>query len=474
MNDKLNVLWVLADELRCDSLSCYGARQPEITTPFIDRVAREGTLFRQAFTASPVCVPARVAMATGLSPFSSGVLNNEAQGKTVGLAADTWSQALGRAGWFTANFGKEHLPADLQPWELSNEEGAGMGETLAQAKQSGAQINRTPLGQVYSAVIPDEVDFYPERITRNVIKALTSSTAPFLIRASYLQPHKPTVLPRRWAARYADLDFAVDTESENAPCEFERRLGQINAGQALTSAQVNEANAMYYSSVAWLDYQVGQLCEALKALDLYDKTIIVLTSDHGANLGEYGSFGKHTFTRNSHQVPLIVRPPLSRHQAAQEHIGLVSSEDLGSIILGLLGQSHLLESMQPDGNDALKQSPPPHIVSIIGYGEDTSVAYPNLGEGSWASGSGWPQRICVRTGAYRYDRNTLMNGARLDVEQQDRCLIDCVRDPFETTNLLADKTCDYSVLIDKFEAIIRDRLATERRTTMYPGSGPEA
>lgn len=459
MNERLNVLWVLADELRCDALSCYGARLPGITTPAIDQLAKEGVLFRQAYTASPVCVPARTAMATGLSPFTSGVLNNEAQRETLGLNAETWSQALARAGWYTANFGKEHLPADLVSWEYSNEDGADMGETLAQARSVSAPINRTPLGQVYSAVIPDNVAFYPERITSNVIEALERASGPFLIRASYLQPHKPTVLPQRWAAHYADLDFAVDTLPDRAPCAFERRFGQVNGGQAMTPEQVNEANSMYYSSVAWLDDQVAQLCARLKELGLYDKTIIVLTSDHGAYLGEQGSFGKHTFTRNSHKVPLIIRLPQPSDRLAQEHHGLVTSEDLGTTILGLLGQSHLLDHRQLDGRDVFHQVPPQHIVSVIGYGRDTSVAYPNLGAGTWSAGSGWPQRICVRTERYRYDRNTMINGATLSVEQQDRCLIDCVADPLESSNLLATGGNDHSVLVAMFEDIIQDRLA---------------
>ena len=101
---KPNILLLMTDQQRADALGCSGGW---VRTPHLDRVAREGVRFTNCVTNSPVCVPARVSLATGLYPHNTGIWHNV----PYDLPADTptWMQAIRAAGYRTSLFGKTHL-----------------------------------------------------------------------------------------------------------------------------------------------------------------------------------------------------------------------------------------------------------------------------------------------------------------------------------------------------------------------------
>ena len=103
--DKLNVLWLMTDEQRSDSLGIYGS--PWAHTPNLDRLARDGTVFRNAVTPSPVCIPARTSLLTGLYPGQLGVWQNAENPHAVDTCTFLTS-AFAEAGYATASFGKQH------------------------------------------------------------------------------------------------------------------------------------------------------------------------------------------------------------------------------------------------------------------------------------------------------------------------------------------------------------------------------
>ena len=110
---KPNILFLMPDQLRHDFLSCYGATF--IDTPNIDRLAREGTLYRNAYSTSPVCVTARHNLLTGLNSIRAGVLNNgqfiRPDYESCGIG--TWPALLSQNGYHTAGIGKMHF----YPWD---------------------------------------------------------------------------------------------------------------------------------------------------------------------------------------------------------------------------------------------------------------------------------------------------------------------------------------------------------------------
>ena len=102
--DRPHILFILTDQQRADCLGCAG--HPMLSTPNMDRLAAEGVRFRNCFTTSPLCVPARISLAMGLYPHNSNLWQNDA---TLPLDADTYVKRLRESGYRTCTIGKNHL-----------------------------------------------------------------------------------------------------------------------------------------------------------------------------------------------------------------------------------------------------------------------------------------------------------------------------------------------------------------------------
>lgn len=450
-----NVLWIMCDELRADAISAYGNAHPEIETPNIDRLAKAGVLFESSFTACPVCVPARTSLLTGRLPDETGVWGNEAYGEGAhGIAQDlvTFPEVLAEAGWSTWDFGKEHLPPGISPWQSQDPSGSSMRELVQGTLADGGEIVRTPgMGFAVAGTWPAGKQYPPERITQRAIAAMSASEAPFVIRASYLQPHTPVIVPEPWASRYEHVDFAEAPTFADRTSRFESRFAEVNGGHEMDASDFQRAQAAYHGAVSWLDDQVGRLLRALGDRGVAERTVVVLTSDHGAHLGEDGAFGKHTFAPQSHRVPFIVVDP-RRAQPGTRRADLAHGVDLARTVLGSCGVPAPLEI---GGRDLLADPAPDVIVSAIGYGAVQSRAFPNRGIGTAHDGGGWPQRWCARTRRFRLDLTTRIDGQPVSEEQQDIFLADSLVDPAERRNLADDAR--YKEVRDRLTAVIRER-----------------
>lgn len=452
-----NVLWIMCDELRADAISAYGNAHPQIRTPNIDKLATAGALFESSYTASPVCVPARTSLVTGRTPDETGVWGNEAYGEAAhpiatGLMAFT--EVLAAAGWKTVDFGKEHLPPGISPWQAQDPAGADMRQLVQGALEDGGSIVRTPgMGFAVAGTWPQGRPYPPETITERAIAAMTESDGPFLVRASYLQPHTPVIVPEPWASRYEHVDFAQAPTFTEGTSGFESRFAEVNAGHTMDALGFRQAQAAYHGAVAWLDDQVGRLLQTLERLGLEDRTVVILTSDHGAHLGEDGAFGKHTFAPHSHRVPLIVVDP-ARVQPGTRRADLAHSVDLARTILGSCG---VPAPAQIGGRDLLADPAPEMIISAIGYGAEASRAFPNRGIGTGQDGGGWPQRFCARTRRYRLDMTTRANGRTVGGNEADVFLADSFVDPLERINFAEDPR--YRPIRDHLEQMIIRRAA---------------
>jgi len=444
-----NVLWIMADELRADALSCYGGH-PAIQTPHIDSLAMRGVLFERAFTSSPVCVPARQAMLSGQSPLTSGVVNNEGFVPADFTPPVMFPEVFAAHGWSTANFGKEHLPGGRSPWQHDDHGGSGMPELLAAAHRHRADVHRSPgIGHVYDAVLPRGAENGSEVITESIAAALSTTNGPFLLRASFVQPHKPMVVPEPWASRYDDVDFDVPRRADDAQNDLEREWGRVTRGEEMTHEQIQTSFRRYHGCVAWLDDQVGRILAALDAAGLREKTVVVLSTDHGASLGEHGVLAKHTFAPQSHRVPLIVSwPGVLPH--GQRRGDLSVSEDLAPTLLHLAG---IERPAGMTGRNLFGDDAPDVVLSAIGYGEESSRAFPNRDEGSWPDGRGWPQRVCARTVRYRLDLTTRRAGRAVEGDESGAFLADSLLDPRELVNRIDDPA--YAAVADRLTALVR-------------------
>lgn len=426
-----HVVWVLCDELRADALSCSGVAPPDVRTPNLDRLAATGEWFSEAWTVSPVCVPARTAMLLGRAPWETGVLGNEAvaPGYPLPDGLVSFPEILAGHGWRTVSHGKEHVPAALRPWQQSDGAGSDMRELVEGVREAGGRLVRTPgLGFVVGGSWPAERPFPPEGVTDRVVAQIEAlGRTPTLVRASYLQPHTPVVVPEPWASRYAGTAFPAGPRWTATTSAFEARFAEVNAGVEATEADFLAAQRAYHGAVAWVDDQVGRILDALDRCGRRDDTLVVLTADHGAHLGEDGAYGKHTFAPASHRVPLIVRDP-GRTVPGRRRQDLASNLDLARTVLGSCG---VPAPGAIGGRDLLADPAPDAVMSLIGHGSPESRAFPNLGAGRGPGGRGWPQRACIRTGRYRLDVTTRVDGRVPDRSEADPFLVDRTTDPDE-------------------------------------------
>ena len=120
-----NVVWIYCDELRTDALGCYGTPYAEMQTPHLDAIANSGSIFRNCYCNSPVCVSSRTSVLTGLYAEDTGVYHNEgfwSQYRMDEPLPITIPEVFAQKGYTTANFGKVHIPHQFEPW-MHNEPG---------------------------------------------------------------------------------------------------------------------------------------------------------------------------------------------------------------------------------------------------------------------------------------------------------------------------------------------------------------
>jgi choline-sulfatase len=453
-----NILWLMGDEFRTDSLSCYGTPFPQVVTPNIDRIANAGVRFTNTFCNSPICVPSRTSQMTANPPERTGVYGNEGAWTSYRYGGEplTFPEHFARHGYRTNNIGKTHLPKALKPWQVDDHVGADMAtffkDVDPETKKRNAIVTpglKAPIGGTF----PGPVEFPGNKLTRRAVKWLreeASAETPFLARISYLQPHSPVMPPAPYDRRYADLPWPSTLDTADPGCNFARRFAEVVQASALSPDQIVRVHSDYYGLVAWLDAQVGVILDALEAAGLSENTIVVLEADHGVSLGERGRLQKHTFFPEVHRVPMIVSWP-GRLAPGQVRADLSELMDLARTLCGLAG----IPAVPSFGGRDLFRDPAPKIVfSTIGYGGAESYALPVQVSGRWFDGGGWPRRVCARTARYRLDITTRCDGKPVPPDEEDEYLADLAIDPLEEVNRAADPGYA-AVRADLRDAILR-------------------
>jgi arylsulfatase A-like enzyme len=312
-----NIVLIVLDTVRADHLSAYGYTRA--TSPAIDRVAAEGTLFTRAFSTASWTLPAHVSLLTGLYPSTHGTdidrirlapgrvtlaqLAASRGYRTALFSANAWLSAMTRLdrGFARAQFaGADAL--------ISNAFAARAAERLAEL--TGA----------------DRADMGARTVTAGLVAEITAaahSKTPFFLMANYMEAHEPYgTVPASYAFRFVDrglpwtagrvwvrdtpLFLCASCEGVEAPTGLSCDAGRWSvAGERVTSA-----NGRYDAGIRYVDDQVGQIYRELERSGVLDDTLLIITSDHGESLGEHGRFGHGGYLQNTVlHVPLIVRYP---------------------------------------------------------------------------------------------------------------------------------------------------------------------
>jgi uncharacterized sulfatase len=297
-----NVVFFYADDLARWALGAYG--NPEVHTPNLNRLAREGALFRNAFTATPVCSPSRAGMFTGRYPTEVRIADwiDPDREPDLGLApsAVLWPELLKGYGYATALMGKWHLGTrdEFHPTRQGYDQFFGF--------RGGGNRPIDPTLEV-EGVVRQLRGSLPDLLVSEGIRFIEAHRdRPFLLSVHFRAPHAPYApVPEEDSARYRGLDPTIP-DVPGLPRERVKRLTRE-----------------YYASVSSVDRNVGRLLDRLDALGLARKTVVIFTSDHGYMIGHHGLWHKGNATwlvegrsgsrpnmfDDAIRVPLLVRWP---------------------------------------------------------------------------------------------------------------------------------------------------------------------
>lgn len=379
-----NLLFLIGDDHRHDVLGAAGNRLAE--TPNLDRLARQGTRFSHHYVNYPMCTPSRQSVLTGLLPHACGVplLASVLADEQVTLA-----EQLQRAGYLTAAFGKMHFNRKPAPgihgFEIALVDGAFQEAWRAEVKPRPVppEIPVKPPWRPFRdpARIWLNADKLPyPRFEDDMAGAFLARKAaaflrqpprrPFALWVSFLEPHSPFDFPIEYRDRFDPARFAVP------------RVGPEDAWQIplifreLSDRDKQGIIAAYYTSVAFLDRNVGVVLEALARAGLEEETLVVYWGDNGYSLGEHGRFEKHCFYEPAVRVPLIFRFP-GRIPAGRVVEELTESLDLTPTLLELLGAPPLErmqgESLTPYLAGGRPARPRDHVFSEYLHNEELMI-----------------------------------------------------------------------------------------------------
>jgi choline-sulfatase len=338
-----NLLFLIGDDHRYDVLGAAG--NPLAETPHLDRLAREGTRFAHHYVNYPMCTPSRQSVLTGLLPHACGVplLRSVLADETLTLA-----EQLRAEGYHTAAFGKMHFNRPPSPgihgFDVALVDGAVQkawrDKVRPRPVEAGMRTKppwrpfRDPARIWLNAdKLPYpryEADMLGTYIARQACDFLRTSRRPLAAWVSFFEPHSPFDFPIEYRDRFDPARFPVPAvgpeDGPQIPLIF----------RELSDADKRGIIAAYYTSVAFLDRNVGRVLEALREAGLEENTLVVYWGDNGYSLGEHGRFEKHCFYEPAIRVPLLVRFP--GHVPAGRVIEqLTESVDIAPTILELLG-----------------------------------------------------------------------------------------------------------------------------------------
>lgn len=362
MNKKPNIVFILCDQLAASFIGCYGSGVD--STPNLDKMSKEGRQFLRHYATAPVCAPNRGCILSGRSTIINGMVFNN-----LVLQSDspTYAHVLREHGYRTGGFGKFHqtpmmwpVPSSLEhlgfdeailsedpkwgpyiDWvrekypqyldiaiSMTNEHSGHVApnramETLQGATEEEMDIKFTAFEKymrprmeasdwerMYPSPLPAEAHdtTFITEMGLDFIEREAAKEEPFFCHISYVDPHDPYDPPAPY-----DTMFRPEDMKDPAPREWENvgaldsvRDGYLNFRRICEDTdKIKKLRALYHGSIKFLDDQVGRVTEKLKALGIWEDTVIIFSTDHGDMMGDHGLISK-----GQHHYDACIRCPL--------------------------------------------------------------------------------------------------------------------------------------------------------------------
>ena len=359
MQQKPNVIIIMADQLRYDAIGPY--------TPNINFLAEESVIFTRAYCSSPLCIPARGSFFTGLYPNISGCIINgfeetDIQQRYIKNSIPNLYTVLEKT-WNSWHIGKQHFctqdkidenPYTRTKWIRHKKEyfefleankknppgGAGYrayvpemasGKITRVKEYSKPAIGRYEDGEEYFT------DIY---FTNKIIEAIRNrdTLKPLLINAMFHAPHPPFQIPEPWYSKVKEVDLPKNVAKWSigqSPLQLYNLSGFI--GSHYSYDEWKEIWKVYLGLVSLLDDCIGKIIDELKRQNLYENSLIIFTSDHGEMLGSHRLWQKMCMYEEAVRTPLFIKFPKSFLTKVNEVNELVSSIDIFPTICDFLG-----------------------------------------------------------------------------------------------------------------------------------------
>ena len=335
-----NILIIYPDQMRADCMSAAG--HPLLKTPGLDRLAREGVRFTQAYTSYPLCCPFRASLFTGKYATSHGMVANH---YPIALGQTFLPQVMRENGYATCWVGKWHLNGGRKHDFVPKEYRLGFEHFI------GFSRGHAYLSPIYyrdDDPTPYRSDmFEPEMQAGQLcdfIDEALSEGRPFFAGVGFGPPHIPV---------------------EDAPEAYRTLFSpdEVPLSDLVPPHKAEEARAFiakYWGMVAAVDHQVQRILNHLQHRGALDNTMVILVSDHGDMCFEHGLYGKKTFFRGAMQVPFMIRYPAYGRGRETAHLA-----DPGVCIMPTILEACGIDL--PDGMDG--QS----LHTLLAQGEDSRL-----------------------------------------------------------------------------------------------------
>ncbi|MBM4016843.1 MAG: DUF4976 domain-containing protein [Planctomycetes bacterium] len=437
-----NILLIVSDEHNASVTGCYG--NTTVRTPNLDGLAARGVTFDAAYTNSPLCVPARMAITSGKYISRVGGWNNDCR-----LPSDDFPslpRIMNAAGYEPYLCGKMHY--DARHRYGFTEIGGNMnnGRMTGRTGRRAADDTRVNAGARDSRF----ADFHAGeggsikhdlKVTAGVLDFLSKrgrNEKPFFLLAGYLTPHFPLTVPEEYWNPYKGripMPELPPGHVDSQPLNYHhlrRGFGVVETDPSL----VRIGRELYYGLTTWLDNQLGLVLKALKDSALDENTVVIYTTDHGENTGEHHLWWKNCMYDTAARVPLIASWP-ERWKGGQRRAAACAHVDLVRTVAELGGAA-----VPADWNGT----------SLCAWLDDPKAAWKDLAVSQYYAHNIASGYAMIRRGQYKYVYHTPPD----EQHPAQRELYDLAADPKEFTNLAARP--EHKARIDELHAALLKEL----------------
>lgn len=373
---KKNLLFIMTDQQRYDALSIAG--NTVLETPNLDRLAKQGAWFKNAYTPCAVCAPARSSILTGQTVENTGMRTNDRAYfyQEDGLmTAHTFDEILTENGYHCEYYGKwhsqtSHTKVYRNPKQTSKNGNSvfahgGQNHVYMDYINEHVPVRKLKPGELYDTFTKrpyktDPLDKYhgmsseefekvnPERIqpdlhgqlmvpkehsftafqAKEAIEAIERlKDTVFSITCSFHFPHAPMLPPKPYYGMYPAENMvppvSINDNMENSP--YRNANGRLGLSEYSDPEKIKYMISNYYGLVKEIDDWIGEILATLDKNGLSENTLVIFTSDHGEMLGAHGLREKNIFYEESSHIPLFIRFPgeISENTIVNGYVSLV-------------------------------------------------------------------------------------------------------------------------------------------------------